>query len=147
MANQQQNALYGNQLDKGAQQAAGQTAQAEGGLAMNGGLSSGARERAAEGGANNYMNMAQNAARQNSLNQLQVGVNDQQNKIQQMGMLPGMQEQALQPMLQAQNQNVQNTMLGNQSAKPVEPKTNDNQQMQAWGANQQANAMQNSGKK
>lgn len=152
-AGQQQNALAENQLDQGASQTNAQTAQAEDNLASSGGLTSGARERAAEGGATNYMNMSQNVGRQNTLNQMQIGVNDQQNKMQEMGELPGMETQALQPEFQKANawENANAQDVGNE----INSTNNQNtynmntyqQQMQAWAANQQANATLNSGKK
>ena len=153
LADQQQNQLASNARDRGASEANAQTAQAIDTLGSSGGVSSGARERAAEGGAKNYMNMSQDASRQNSLNQMQIGVNDQQNKMQEMGMLPGMEMQALQPKFQKANMweqarqtDVGNAMNANQSANSWNQNMY-NQQMQAWGANQQANATAKSGKK
>lgn len=152
-AGTQQNALAENQLEQGASQTNAQTAQAEDNLASSGGLTSGARERAAEGGATNYMNMSQNVQRQNTLNQMQIGVNDQQNKMQEMGELPGMESQALQPEFQKANtwENAHATDVGNEiNSTNAQNTYNQNtyaQQMQAWAANQQANATLNSGKK
>lgn len=153
LAGQQQDALMNNNIERGQSEANASTAGAMDQLASSGGLSSGARERAAEAGATNTMNMTQNAGRQNTLNQLQVGVNDQQNKIQELGMLPGMESQALQPEFQkesiwqnAANTNNQDIMAENQNANNYNQNLY-NQQMSAWGANQQANATQNSGKK
>ena len=153
LAGQQQNTLAENAMEKGAAQSNAQTAQAIDTLGATGGVSSGARERAAEMGSRNFMNMSQDTSRQNSLNQLQIGVNDQQNKIQQMGMLPGMEMQALQPQFQEANMwesaratDVGNAIGANQSANSWNQNLY-NQQMSAWGANQQANATANSGKK
>ena len=152
-AGQQQNQLAEDALEKGAAESNAATAGAIDTLGSSGGVSAGARERAAEAGANNYTNMAQNTSRQNSLNQLQIGVNDQQNKMQEMGMLPGMESQALQPQFQeanmweqARSQDVNNAINANNSANQWNQNMY-NQQMQAWGANQQANATANSGKK
>jgi hypothetical protein len=131
MANQQQDTLEANSRERGAAENNAQTAQALDNLGSSGGITSGARERAAEGGAKNYMNMSQDAARQGGLNKLQIGVNDQQNKIQEMGQLPGMESAALQPQFQ------QAGMYQNLY----------NQQMQDYAAQQQANAIANSGKK
>lgn len=145
-AGDQQNALAQNQLDRGASETAGQTGQALSNLGSSGGISSGARERVAEGGANNYMNMSQNTGRQNSLNQMQIGVNDQQNKMQEMGMLPGMEAAALQPEFQKANmwENAKATDVGNQIANTQSANQwNQNQAAQQMGAymgNQQANA-------
>jgi hypothetical protein len=151
-AGDQQNALAQNQLERGANETAGQTAQALSNLGSSGGISSGARERVAEGGANNYMNMSQNTGRQNSLNQMQIGVNDQQNKMQEMGMLPGMEAAALQPEFQKANmwENAKAQDVGNQIANTQSANTwNQNlygQQMGAWGASKNADALAKSAK-
>lgn len=116
LANRQQDMIGSNTLDKAAQSVAGQTAGADASLAANGGLSSGARERIAEGGAKNMAATAEDTSRQTGLNKMQIGMNDQTNKMQQLGSLNNMDMS-----------NYQN-------------------QLQAWGANQTANAMSNSGK-
>jgi hypothetical protein len=151
MAGQQQDALASNQMEKGAAQTNAGTAAAMSQLGESGGITSGARERAAEGGNTNLMNMTQNVGRQNSLNQMQIGVNDQQNKMQEMGMLPGMESSALQPQFQkanmwenAQNTDVQNAMNNNTAANNWNMNLY-NTQMQAAGDQAQANATQNSG--
>ena len=152
-AGQQQNALAENQMEQGATQTNAQTAQALDNLGSSGGITSGARERAAEGGATNYMNMSQNIGRQNTLNQMQIGVNDQQNKMQEMGMLPGMEAQALQPEFQEANawENANQADVANQiastNAENAYNQNTYNQQMQSRGAYQQANATAHSGKK
>lgn len=153
MAGNQQDALAGNARERGAAETNAQTASAMDRLAMSGGLTSGARERAAEGGAKNYMDMSQDTARQATLNKLQIGVNDEQNKIQEMGQLPGMEASALQPDFQkatmwntAHQADVGNAMNNNNSANAF----NQNlygQKMQALSSQQMANATAQSGKK
>jgi hypothetical protein len=153
LAGQQQNALAQNEIERGQNQANAAEAGALNNLAMTGGLSSGARERASLAGQKNMLDMSQNVQRQNALNQLQIGVNDQQNKMQEMGMLPGMELQALQPQFQKQNilQNAQQQDIANQmNENQYQNEWNQNlynQQMQAWAAGKQANATMNSGKK
>lgn len=151
LAGQQQNQIAENTEDQNTAAAAGQTAGAMDSLASSGGLTSGARERAAEGGATNMMNMDQGTQRQNSMNQMQIGVNDAQNKMQEMGMLPGMESQALAPQFQeaqiqlgAQGQDVSNETNSLNNANSWNQNMY-NQQMQAWGTNQTANATANSG--
>lgn len=90
-ASQQQNMLAMNAKDQGAQTVAGQGAAARAGLASRGGLSSGAAERTAQGGANNYLAMTQGVNQQNNNNQMQIGMNDAQNKMSMLSQLPGMQ--------------------------------------------------------
>lgn len=153
LANQQQNALAENARERGAGETNASTAAALDQLGSSGGITSGARERVAEAGQKNYMNMNQDVSRQNTLNQLQIGVNDQQNKMQEMGMLPGMEMQALQPEFQKANMwegahagDIQNQIGSNEYANQWNQNLY-NQQMSAWAANQQAKATANSGKK
>jgi hypothetical protein len=131
-----------NQQEQAQQTAAGQTAAAENALASNGGLSSGARERAEEGGETNYLDMSQNLERQNNMNNLQIGINDNQNQVQQLGALPGLENTALQPLFQQAGMIAQNNQAQNAYNMNV-----FNQGNQAIAANQQAIATENSGKK
>lgn len=153
LATNQQMAQEAGQRENAAKQASTQTAQAEDRLASSGGLSSGARERAATEGGKNYLNMSQDLGRQGNLNKLQIGINDESNRIQQLSQLPGMELQALNPALQKagmlENANVADlgAQIAGNSAQNQYNQNIYNQQMQAWGANQQANATANSGKK
>lgn len=97
LARGQQFSEQANAQEQAAKAAASGTATAASDLAMRGGINSGARERIAAGGVKNLLDMNQNAARQGNLNRLQIGVNDEQNRISQLGQLPGMENQALQP--------------------------------------------------
>lgn len=114
--------------DQGAQTAAGAKATADADLAAHGGLSSGARERNAEAGMKDWLAMNQSNAAAENQNDLQIGMNDEQNKLQQKGVAAQI-EQADTNNLNNYNQNMYN------------------QQMQAWAANQQAEATRNAGKK
>lgn len=141
LTGQQQDALTQKAMANVQPQANSQTANALSMLGGSGGLSSGARERAAEGGATNAMNMEQNLANQNQNNHLQIGINDQQNKMAQMSQVPGMELQALQP----QEENIKNTMMG-ANAKNSFDINKYQTQMQTWAADQQSNAIANAGK-
>lgn len=146
LAKQDQGAQAAKMRDEQASQANSQTAQAEDDLSARGGLSSGARERATMEGAKNYLSMAQGTARQENLNDLQIGMNDEQNRIQQLGQLPGMEQQQAQMYETAKNNDVTNAISENSRRNEY----NENlygQQMSAWAANRQAIATQNSGKK
>lgn len=137
LMNQQQNNEETMARDKAAKNAAAGIAQGESGLASSGGLTGGARERLAEGGANAYTAAAQNAAQQGSMNRMQVGINDEQNKLQNMGTAAGMENTNALANLSAQmkgagSQNEYNLGLYNAQAG-------------AWGADKQAQATQNSG--
>lgn len=114
--------------DQGAQTAAGATATANADLASHGGLASGARERTAESGMKDFLAMTQGNAASENANDLQIGLNDEQNKIQQKGTAA-----------QIETQDTNNINNYNQSMYQ--------QQMQAWAAEQQAQATRDAGKK
>jgi hypothetical protein len=146
LADQQQDVQATNQKDVGANSVAGQTAGAMDNLAMQGGLSSGARERAQEGGAKNLMAMDQDVGRQEGLNKLQVGVNDQQNKMQQLSQLPGIEQNQANAWEGVRAGDLQNQINENQAANTYNQNLYQSQ-MGAWGAAQQASATAASGKK
>lgn len=83
-----------NAVDHGQANIAGAEASAQGSLARGGGLSSGARERIARQASRDNTTSVQGATNQANLNKAQIGINDEQNRIQQLGMLPGMEAQA-----------------------------------------------------
>lgn len=153
LANQQQDQLMNQLRERAVDEGAGATAGALDRIAQTGGLTSGARERAIEGGAKARIASSQDAGRQNALNKLQIGVNDQQNKIQQLGMLPGIEQQALAPQFQKQSiwqnaadQNINRVIAANQEANRFN-ENKYNKQMDAWAADKQATATENAGKK
>ncbi len=127
-------------------QANSANAAARANLAMKGGLSGGAAERLARGGAGDL-----NAARQGVMNQganqrLQLGIQDESNKNQLLGQAVGAN----------QAQNAQNIGIGQFNAQNTLAENNANnafqmskyqEQMKAFGAGKSANAMANSGKK
>ena len=153
LMNQKQYAEEGDQREQAKNEAASSQAQAEADLAMHGGLSSGARERLATSGARNLLSMSQDVGRQGSLNRMQIGINDEQNRISQLGMLPGMEVQALQPDLQKEQMWEQAKQTDLQRVQAENDRRNQwnqnlyNQQMQSWAANRQAQATENAGKK
>lgn len=152
MANAQQEAQGQQATDQAAQQAAGQTAQAQGNLAMRGGINSGARERLAASGAAGAMNAAQNIRQQTGNNKMQIGINDEQNRINQLGQLPGMDIGAHGAGLQdigAWGQGRQfdvGNQVGEGDKRNLFNLQNYHEQMGAWGAKKQADATQKSGK-
>lgn len=139
--------------DQAMDNARGQTATARADLAMHGGLDSGARERLARSGQTAAIDASQKIAGQGIQNRMQIGMNDEQNRISQLGALPGMEVQALAP--QFQKQNMLNQAMGTDVAHEIGENEAQNlfnmqnyhEQMSAWGANRQANATENSGKK
>lgn len=151
-AGDQQNYLAMHAKDQGAQAVAGQGATARAGLASRGGLSSGAAERLAQGGANNYLSMTQGINNENSKNQMQIGMNDEQNKLSMMSQLPGMQLGAANfglaktnAQLGANSADIANEMQ-NSSAKNTFDLGQYQTKMAAYGAGQTAAATQRAGK-
>jgi hypothetical protein len=115
-------------------------------LAQTGGLTSGARERITAGGAKNAMDMSQDVSREGDSNRLQVGINDQQNKVQTLNALPGMESGALSTWA-----NFDNAETGRRTAEN-ERRTNFNMKLtemknQIAMNERQAQATENSGKK
>lgn len=139
--------------ERAKQEARSSQAQAEADLAMRGGLSGGARERLTAGGAKNLLAMSQDVGRQGNLNRMQIGINDEQNRISQLGSLPGMENANLQSQLQKEQlwENARNADL--QRVQQENERRNQwnqmlyQQQMQAWASNRQAQATENAGKK
>lgn len=89
--------------ERAKREAASARAGAEANLAMRGGLSSGARERVQAEGMKNMLGMSQDVGRQGTINRMGIGIQDESNRIQQLGALPGMEVQALQPLLQKES--------------------------------------------
>lgn len=139
--------------ERGGREQATRAAEARANLAMRGGLTSGARERVAKAGMKDYLDMSQEVGRQGGLNRLQIGMNDEQNRIQQLGMLPGMEAAALQPELektrlhgQARQYDIEQAVKEKQ-ARNAWAMDQYKEQMSAWAANRQARATENAGKK
>ena len=112
----------------GASQVGTQQAQAADNLASAGGLTSGARERLAASGGRSMLDMGQQVGKQQADNNLQIGMNDEQNRISQLGQVPGMDLAASNfDLNKAQDQNQFNA-------------TNYQTQAGIWGAGKQADA-------
>jgi len=79
----------GTDLDKAARQAGAAGAQARGSLAMRGGLSSGARERIATGGARDLMRSKQDIQRGSRASGLQLLSDDERNRLAMLSQVPG----------------------------------------------------------
>lgn len=128
MTNNMANLKEADARERGAGEVAGQTAQSRSQLAAQGGLTSGARERIAEGGAKNYMAMSQDLARQGLSNETQVGVQDEQNRMSNLGNFASMEG--------TKGQNAADYAMRQYEAK-----------VKGWAANEQANATADAGKK
>jgi hypothetical protein len=152
LANEQQYAQEGAQKDRAVAQSRAGVRTAEADLASKGGLSSGARERIARSGGRDLLAVGQDTARQGNLNRLQIGVNDEQNRISELGMLPGMETSAFNSAMQkegawdsARKQDIANSIEENNRRNQYNQNVYG-QQMSAWAANRQAQATENAGK-
>lgn len=146
LANTQQDMQAQDQTNKAVQSGNANTAAAEGQLAMQGGLSSGARERAAESGALATTGAEQGINRTAGQNKLQISMNDEQNRMSELGQLPGMESQRA-SQWEGVNQADTSNQIGENQALNAFNQNAYNQQMQAWAASKQAQATANSGKK
>lgn len=128
-------------------------AQAEADLASRGGLSAGAKERIARKGGTDILAMGQDVSRQGNLNRMQIGIQDEQNRIGNLAQLPGMENQIYQGALQKEGMWDQAKQLDTNRLIAENQNRNQynqnlyNQQMQAWAADRQAYATENAGKK
>lgn len=153
LANNNEYAQEAAQKDRAITQARSGARTAEADLASKGGLSSGARERIARSGGRDLLAVGQDVARTGNLNRMQIGMNDEQNRITQLGMLPGMENTAYQDAMQKENtwdtaRKADIDAATQENVRRQGYNTNVyNQQMQAWAANRQAQATENSGKK
>jgi len=128
MAASKQALLASQGMDKAAQMAGSQAAQAQGNLAATGGITSGARERIIGDQARNYLDAASGIGRAKDTALLDIGMEDAKQKLGLLGQVGNLEMKDV----DAKNQYEQNLY---------------NQKMQAWAAQQQAQATRDSGKK
>jgi hypothetical protein len=131
--------------------------QAYSNLATHGGLSQGARERLAAGGARNSAAARQGVARQGAMDRLGIGAQAEQNRLGLLSALPGQETQkasfdtGLAQGNREYSTGVEGANIGNflnQFQNHEAAKQGAYQaQMQDWAAMNQANATANSGKK
>ena len=128
MATTQQGNNASTARASGYNQVGTQQAQSGDNLASAGGLTSGARERLATQGGRSMLDVGQQVGKQQSDNNLQIGMNDEQNRISQLGQVPGMDSTAANfDLSKAQGQNTFNAQ-------------NYQTQGGIWGAGKQADA-------
>lgn len=143
---QQQNQDSQNALGQANKDSLSSMQQAQSALAQRGGLSSGAAERLAGSSQKNMAMARLNANNQAAQGRMKIGLQDENQRMQMLQALPGMETQALQPKMAQQQFNIGNSLKG------VESQNQNNQQvygekMKAWAANRQADATERSGKK
>lgn len=124
----------------------GQQATARTQLAMRGGIDSGARERLAQSGARNMMNINQDIGMQGQRNRLSVLADDEKNRIGQLGALNGMEMSALNAYGTARSMDIGNRMKEAQSRNQFAV-DRASLETQARASNRQARAIERSGKK
>jgi hypothetical protein len=128
-------------------ESAGRAAEARSGLAMRGGLSSGARERLAKESGRDFLSMSQDIGRDEAMSGMQIDMSDEQNRMQRLGMLPGMEVQALAPEfegLAAQERDTERMLREAQSKRDYAMQTYA-EKMKGYAANQQARATEEGG--
>lgn len=140
LANAQQDTQNINARQQAAATNAGQQAQASSQLAMTGGSDSGARAALASKGNQNLLDMNQKINQTTASNKSQIGMNDEQNRISQLGQVPGMQNQQN----QAAQFNIGNAINEGNAANMYKYGVY-NTQMKGYAAGQQANATASSG--
>ena len=136
-------------LLRGAQ---GRAAEARSSMAMRGGLGVGAAERAGKNAAREGIMAQQGSYRDQNRANLDISMQDEKNRIGQLGQLPGMEVQALQPEMEKTKmwQGGRQFDIGNQVTENQQ-KNNFNlgmwqKKMEQWGAGNTAAAQAESGK-
>lgn len=115
-------------------------------LASTGGLSTGARERAVEAGAKNYLGMSQGLQREGNINDIGLRIQDEGNRMGMLSALPGMEQTRVNTWQTARTNDVQNQL---EEANRLNQYNKDlyTARLEAAAAERQANATENSGKK
>lgn len=121
-------------------------AQARSNLAMRGGATSGARERIAEQGMRDRLLATQGVRGNAAAERMNIRGQDAQNSNQLLQALNSTEQARDQSNLQAQEFNTGN-QYNEKRAEDLYLTNQYNQAMKAWGANRQADATENSGKK
>lgn len=161
-------------VDRAAGEQAGAEASARSNLAMRGGLSSGARERLARYGARDMMKAKSDIYNRGASDRLGIQVQDENQKLDLLKGLPGMELQSLDPEFKKLNSwqslaqeeqgrklnldmsnrdyntnvakyNIDNA-LGEKKSGELAKLKDYEEQMKAWAANRQAEATENAGK-
>lgn len=132
--------------DQAGQGASNSMLQAASRLAQSGGVSGGARERLARQGAQAGFIQRQGVERQGSLDRLGIRSQDEQNRLQGLQSLQGMQNQQADIQFKNQQQAANNMQLNvqarqkEQEAKRLFDINRYNEQMRAWAAGKSADA-------
>lgn len=119
-------------------------ANARSSLAMRGGLSGGAAERLAKSGARDQMMGMQNLSAQGAMARGNIGMQDAQQKAQALPQLANMDMQTQLANKKIGEFNINNALTENKMTNMAGQASYD-EQMKAWAATKQADAMRNSG--
>jgi len=151
-------------LDRIARSGAAATASGFSNLARRGGVSQGARERIASMGALNQLRGQQEVAGQGAAARAKINMTDEENRLNTLRALPGMELASLEPALRKTNMwaqladqeagrkfdaakfNTANT-IGERDKRNEFEMGRYSELMKAWGADRTARAQENSGKK
>jgi hypothetical protein len=121
-------------------------------LAQHGGVSAGARMRAARGGARDYLNMSQAAARAGQGARMGIGVQDESNRINQLGALPGMEQTAagfdldkVKAAMAARDKDIERQIADKRDKNAFDMGIYG-KDMEEWAADRQGSAIEKSGK-
>lgn len=125
--------------DANARTAGGSAAKARSDLAMRGGLSSGARERTEQNAVNDVLNLNQQAAATKAGNVAQIGINDEQNRQNQM-------QEAAQLSMQAQQFDTGNQIQSNRDVNAWNQNLYNQNMANYWNMQQANQQYQNSQK-
>jgi hypothetical protein len=137
--------------DRAGANAAAGSAQARAALASKRGLSGGAAERLAGTSARDLMMSRQGVGQAGQTARAQIGLQDEQQKMDLLKQLPGMEVQALDPEFKNRQMNVDTSKYNIDQAlkdKYTEDQAKQNEyqeQMKAWAANEQANSIMRAG--
>lgn len=153
LATQGQRYMAARGRDDAKLQQAGELAQARTALATKGGMRSGAAERMATSVANRGMDLNQQGRDTSAKANMQIGMEDEKNRVGELGNAVGMNQSAAnfdlgktQGLLGTYEGDINRNQLENTKANAFNLQRYGSQ-MQAWGAGKQADATANAGKK
>lgn len=146
MMKQQQEMQRQGALESADAQSAGASAQAMSSLASRGGLSGGAQLALARSGARDLMNAKQGINRQAMTNNMNVGIEDEKNRLLALQALPGMENQAFSIQTDQDKYNITNALqqIGDKRTYDLDAWK---KRMEVMASNKQAEATENAGKK
>lgn len=120
--------------------------QARSGLAMKGGLDSGAAERISRDSMSNALDLSQQVEAAGNKNMVDIRMHDEDQRLAGLDNAQGMNRESAGQLFGMRNQNLQN-VIGENTRRNGYNMNNYNQRMKGWAAGKQADAAQEGGKK